>query len=103
MTEFKKITPTKRKIAIDQLDEPASKRKLMSPDKTRCDKLNNGTITKIQQFYKRDDIRQMSQKTKIVTIHNSMSHKERLQKRLMIMNLSEGHLIFLGAKDKHYT
>ena len=36
-----------------------------------------------------------------VTIHNSMGHKERQQKRLMIMNLSEGHQIFIRAKDKY--
>ena len=32
-----------------------------------------------------------------VSIHNSVGHKDRLQKQLMIMNLSEGHHIFIRA------
>ena len=32
-----------------------------------------------------------------------MGQKERLQKRLMIMNLFEGHQIFICAKDDNHT
>ena len=95
---LRQMTPSKREIALEQLKEPVAKRRLLSPDpqrKTRCDSINLETTENVRQFYLRDDISRMCPGRKDCVTVRTSGQKERLQKRLMIMNLAEAHQIYL--------
>ena len=103
-TIVQNLSPGKRKMFCENLKEPAAKRRLISGEnkhrKKRCDALSDAVISKIEAFYQQDDISRMCPGKKEFVSVKTDSGREHKQKRLLQMNLSEAHQIYLSENDK---
>lgn len=90
------ITPTKQKLVTDAVSDAQMKRKLFSTErKVRSDSISEDEIAAVVEFYERDDISRMCPGKKDYVSVKVDGAKIKKQKRLLIVNLSEAHHLFV--------
>ena len=87
--------PGKRRAVLGVYDNSVKRRKLGVADRKRqSDALSDEEVKEIEEFYLRDDISRMCPGRKDCVSVKTPTGREHMQKRLLLLNISEAHEIF---------
>ena len=90
----KNLSPRKRQTVFSNVPEPKARRRLISEKSARSDAIPEQVLDDVRAFYQRDDISRMCPGKKDYISIKTDQGRERHQKRLLLMNISEAHSLF---------
>lgn len=89
------LSPVRKNQVIDRM-AVMSRRKLLEDRKERSDALSAEDVKTVRQFYENDDVSRMCPGKKDVVVVRTLDGKEKMQKRIMIMNIAEAYQLFVA-------